>query len=868
MFNPKTFANSRSNGIGALEIIGEPGDQPAQPGLFVPLKRSELSGEITGPLVSLRLTQIYGYSKEQCDRTLEAVYRFPLPGDAAVTNVRVSFGEVEIVAELKERGQAETDYEEAVRTGWQAALATRESPDVFTLRVAGIQPDQEIKVETHYIQLARPEGAGWSLRIPLTTAPRYVREDELASRHAQGQPLALLRDPGHRFALDIVVRGASAVESGTHQLATSEEDGAMRARLRDGETIPDRDCVLAWRPRQEASSSALQVFLADDPESGQAYFLALVSPPSARDAARSWPREAILLVDHSGSMEGAKWEAADWAVKSFLYGLSERDTFALGLFHSTTKWFDNIPQRADGPTIEKAIDFLMRNRDSGGTELGVALEQAVGLGRSIGEGARHILIITDAEVSDAGRILRLADEESRRDDRRRISVLCIDAAPNSHLAMELAERGGGVAKFLTSDPEQEDISTALDEALADWAEPVFTGLRLEVNSPVAQATGREVRAASEPGWSGIDLGDLPAGRAVWVMGRAPRSRLEDFACKLTRKGLEAVADCRVEIHRIDKDQTAIKSLFGARRVQGLEYLINSSYAGDELSDQLARLGYDPGQALVPKPQVYAENARAETRQALRNLLVREALDYGLACSEAAFVAVRKEGGRVIDGSVAVANALPAGWSDDFMVAGGRSVQVMACLAPPPMEAARPAYSPPRERILRQRDVANSSKPKFASRSLSVDMFAMDSIVYSASPDFQIEDKDEPPIPNRTVLFSGRPEGSGEIILFDSSRDQGVHLARNAGTINRLLISFAGGAPAAESLGSELCLLVFVGDLATARAKVKLADLVRQGGARPLNLSRKRGEALRLALVDPAGVWAEGAPHIEAALEWA
>jgi hypothetical protein len=55
-------------------------------------------------------------------------------------------------------------------------------------------------------------------------------------------------------------------------------------------------------------------------------------------------------------------------------------------------------------------------------------------------------------------------------------------------------------------------------------------------------------------------------------------------------------------------------------------------------------------------------------------------------------------------------------------------------------------------------------------------------------------------------------------------------------INRLIISFADGAPAAESLGTELCLLVFVGDLAVARAKVKVADLVRQGGARPLNLS--------------------------------
>jgi Ca-activated chloride channel family protein len=468
----------------------------------------------------------------------------------------------------------------------------------------------------------------------------------------------------------------------------------------------------------------------------------------------------------------------------------------------------------------------------------------------------------------------LADEESRGDDRRRISVLCIDAAPNSHLALELAERGGGVAKFLTSDPEQEDISTALDEALADWAEPVLTGLQLEVNSPVAQAAGREVRAAREPGWSGIDLGDLPTGRAVWVIGRAPRSRLDDFEFRLTRQGHGTVPDCRVEIHRIDKDQPAIKALFGARRVLGLEYLINSGYADDALRDQLARLGYDPGQVLAPKQRVYAENARLEASEALRELLVREALDYGLACSETAFVAVRREAGRVIEGSVAVTNALPAGWSDDFIgaCASGLPPVALACSAPP-KKAAKRAYRPLFDRIsLRsdtdQSDTGSLSNVDFAALSPAPDMPAMDSMELSASMDAYAEIDAELPVPNRTTLFSGRPQGRGEIIIFDASRDQAVHHVREAGTINRLIISFTGGAPAAGSLGAELCLLVFVSDLATPRAKVKLADLVRQGGARPLNLSRKRGEALRLALVDPAGVWSDGAPHIEVELEWA
>lgn len=55
---------------------------------------------------------------------------------------------------------------------------------------------------------------------------------------------------------------------------------------------------------------------------------------------------------------------------------------------------------------------------------------------------------------------------------RRISVLVLTLRPTPRLGIGRA--GGGVARFLTSEPDQEDITTALDEVLADWAEPVFT----------------------------------------------------------------------------------------------------------------------------------------------------------------------------------------------------------------------------------------------------------------------------------------------------------------------------------------------------------------------------------------------------------
>jgi Ca-activated chloride channel family protein len=346
---------------------------------------------------------------------------------------------------------------------------------------------------------------------------------------------------------------------------------------------------------------------------------------------------------------------------------TERDAFSLGLFHNTTRWLADGPRRATPEAVREAVRWLREARDSGGTELGVALEQALDRKRTAGDFARHVLVITDAEVSDAGRILRLAAGKSRRPDRRRISVPCIDAAPNALLATELAEQGGGVARFLTSQPEELDVATALDEVLADWGEPVLAGLRLEVNRPRVEAAGREVLGPAEGGWSAIDLGDLPAGRPVWVAGRVPRGEGE-LAFRLRRARGHEVTSCRLDLQAADA-RPALKALFGARRVRGLEWLLHSGMASDALRERLQSLGYDPATVLAGQPQkegrVYAENTRADAESALRRLLVREALDCGLPCAETAFVATRTEEGKPVEETVLVANALPSGWSGRF-----------------------------------------------------------------------------------------------------------------------------------------------------------------------------------------------------------
>ena len=64
--------------------------------------------------------------RRQCDQVLEAVYRFPLPGDAAVTGVRVKFGAVEIRAVGINSGVIQEVMREVDRLRAEAGLPSNE----------------------------------------------------------------------------------------------------------------------------------------------------------------------------------------------------------------------------------------------------------------------------------------------------------------------------------------------------------------------------------------------------------------------------------------------------------------------------------------------------------------------------------------------------------------------------------------------------------------------------------------------------------------------------------------------------------------------------------------------------------------------
>jgi hypothetical protein len=290
----------------------------------------------------------------------------------------------------------------------------------------------------------------------------------------------------------------------------------------------------------------------------------------------------------------------------------------------------------------------------------------------------------------------------------------------------------------------------------------------------------------------IDLGNLPSRRSTWVVGRVPVSD-KPLEISLRGKGGEVI-QTPAGSHAGDM---AIKSLFGARRLMSLEYQLES------LSDRWSRRRRD-GSA--------AEN--------LRKLLVAESLNYGLPCSETAFVAVRQEAGKIVERGAIVPNAMPYGWAmqEEFQpqayLAARVAKQIDSAVAYSPLPSMQEdLYSPPRPQ--RQR--------RFADRFFSQE---------------RTSDR-----PRQLTLFAGVPMITGdESVLYESESFD------TSGRLTALRVTISGDHGSSFDGSLEL----YVGDMSRPRARMRISDVLSRNGVRPLHVRVRRGQPVRLVLKDVNG----------------
>jgi len=246
------------------------------------------------------------------------------------------------------------------------------------------------------------------------------------------------------------------------------------------------------------------------PESGGEAYLQIDLAADADPVRRMRvPVNAVLILDRSGSMSGAKMDRARDAARALVQALGPQDRLSIVEFSSDARLaLPSTPMIPAGRSAAlAAIDSI---EPMGGTNMSAAFDLAAAAN------ADKVFLASDGQanegISERAALLRLA----RRDfPRATISTFGMGDDYDEDFMTALASQAGGRARYIDS---PEILPGAFRDELGRAATTVARNVRLRLEAPgVEQVLGYE----EENGW--VRLPDFAAGeeRRVLVKLRTP-----------------------------------------------------------------------------------------------------------------------------------------------------------------------------------------------------------------------------------------------------------------------------------------------------------------------------------------------------------
>ena len=480
---PVRSALRDSPGSGAMlaSFVGGPrGDRTRE--VPLPLKHTAVNAAIDGYIGTVNVKQEFA---NPYDTKIEAVYVFPLPEKAAVSEFLMVIGDRTIRGILREKEEAEAIYREARRQGYRASLLVQRRPNIFEQKVANIEPGKAIDIDITYFHTLAYKDGWFSFVFPTVVGPRYnppgypdpvdaVRRGRGAT--GGGTSVEYLRPDersGHDISIDVSIDAGVEIEDikASHGVdVTRDGDQTAVVRLENENTIPNRDFVLDFRVAGETLKSNLLTH--SDPETGDGYFTLMVIPPVDNNLIPRQAMELVFVIDCSGSMQGRPLQQAKEAVRVALERLDPNDTFQIIRFSDRASQFGTKPVTATEDKLTAARRYLDAMQADGGTEMINGVRAALDFPHDSSR-FRFVTFMTDGYIGNETDILRAVHE---RIGASRIFSFGVGNSVNRYLMERMADAGRGVVAYLGLDSSAREV---MDDFFARVSRPALTDVAID-----------------------------------------------------------------------------------------------------------------------------------------------------------------------------------------------------------------------------------------------------------------------------------------------------------------------------------------------------------------------------------------------------
>lgn len=526
----------------------------------LPLKDTRVEISVSGVIADVKVVQVY---KNEGTRPINASYVFPASTRAAVYGMRMQIGDQIIVAKIKEREKAQQDFEKAQQEGKSASLLEQNRPNVFSMKLANLMPQEQVEISLFYTELLVPTDSVYEVVFPTVVGPRYPSAEtdpkkngwvktpylhqgnkptstlHISARINAGMPIQDLTSPSHQVT-------PLWTGSNSAQVDLAEEDAFQG----------NRDFILRYRLAGEQITSGLLLYQGQD----ENFFLYMAQPPQRVVTDEIPPREYIFVVDVSGSMDGFPLNTSKQLLKDLIGKLRPTDLFNIVLFAGDAAILSPKSLPANQENVTRAIHLIEQQRGGGGTELLPAVQQAMNIPRDMNM-SRSVVLVTDGYISGEQGVFDYIRDNL---DKCNVFTFGIGSSVNRYLMEGVAHAGMGEPFIVTDENEAA-------AAAAKFREYIQTPVLTDITVRSVGFETYDVHPAHLP--------DLMAQRPVIVFGkwRGPVGGMFELHGK-TGRG-DYVARFDVSSVQPEEANRALRYLWARNRIAEL-----SDYGSSQVED--------------------------------------------------------------------------------------------------------------------------------------------------------------------------------------------------------------------------------------------------------------------------------------------
>uniref|UniRef100_A0A8C7JGH0 von Willebrand factor A domain-containing protein 5A-like n=1 Tax=Oncorhynchus kisutch TaxID=8019 RepID=A0A8C7JGH0_ONCKI len=542
----------------------------------VPLKSIVVEVSVQGHVATVSSTLQY---ENQEQSPLEAIFVFPLPGEAAVCRFSAKIGQTEVVAEVQEKQKAQEQYDDALSSGQQAFLLEEsdESPDVFKLSVGSLPPGEKASVSLDYVtELAVQADDGLRLCLPAVLNPRYQPQDsgsggsaQLSSVPAGSVPYSLSLS-AHVLSPHPISRVESNCPLDPLNYLNTEKTQATVSLAAGHQFDRDVELLLYYKDTHQPTAIVEAAQASAKPGSlmGDPVVMLSLYPEFPKDVMSSMTShgEFLFVVDRSGSMEcpmhlgsGSqdRISSARETLLLLLKSLPMGCYFNIIGFGSSYESFFPKSVEYSQKTMDEALQKVKGMRaDLGGTEILQPLKHIYSQ-PCLPDQPRQLFLFTDGEVENTKEVLDLVKTNAGS---HRCFSFGIGEGASTALISGVAKQARGHAQFITGQDRMQpkvmqSLRFALQPAVVDisvkWNVPKEVSVTLL--SPPIRVVFQGQRALLYAQLTGESSGDTEGSVTVkYSLAMQPVENRLSFSLKPTE-------DTGMAVHRLGA-RTLIQSL--------------------------------------------------------------------------------------------------------------------------------------------------------------------------------------------------------------------------------------------------------------------------------------------------------------------